>query len=64
MLLTLKAKLYPTIEQKKMLVDTMEQFNNACNSISKIAFELRCYEKSSQKAHDFSRGMNGVHLSN
>jgi IS605 OrfB family transposase len=45
MLLTLKAKLYPTIEQKKMLVDTMEQFNNACNSISKIAFELRCYNK-------------------
>ncbi len=45
MLLTLKAKLYPTVEQKKKLVDTMEQFNNACNSISKIAFELNCYNK-------------------
>lgn len=45
MLLTLKAKLYPTVEQKNKLVDTMVQFNNACNSISKIAFELKCYNK-------------------
>lgn len=45
MLLTLKAKLYPTTEQKKKLVDTMEQFNIACDLISKIAFEDKCYNK-------------------
>ena len=45
MLLTLKAKLYPTVEQKMKLVDTMEQFNNACDTISKIAFENKCYNK-------------------
>ncbi len=45
MLLTLKAKLYPTVEQKKKLVDTMEQFNNACDCISKIAYDGKCYNK-------------------
>ena len=45
MLLTLKAKLFPNKEQKEKLVATMERFNEACNKISVLAFEQKCYNK-------------------
>jgi len=45
MLLTLKAKLSPDREQKEKLVATMERFNEACNKISRLAFEQKCYNK-------------------
>ena len=38
MQLTTKIKLKPTEEQKKLLLDTMKLYNNACNRISEIAF--------------------------
>lgn len=41
MKLTIKAKLLPTSEQKESLVKTMEIFNDACNYISKIAWEKK-----------------------
>ncbi|WP_217423071.1 transposase [Methanocella conradii] len=45
MLLTLKAKLQPTEEQGRSLLKTMERFNAACNSISKVAFSSKTYNK-------------------
>jgi len=45
MLLTLKVKLQPSEEQRKLLLDTMEQFNAACNRISVEAFSTKTYNK-------------------
>jgi len=42
---TLKVKLLPSPEQSSALKDTMCQFNKACDSISKTAFENKCYSK-------------------
>lgn len=43
MKLTVKVKLLPTPEQKASLVKTIEVFNEACNYISKIAFEKKTF---------------------
>jgi predicted transposase len=45
MLLTLKTKLKPTIEQRLKLLKTMESFNAVCNDISKDAIESRAFSK-------------------
>ena len=42
---TLMIKLAPTPEQHQALLETMERFNEACNSIAKTAFELRTASK-------------------
>src|SRR5574343_169807 len=43
MKLTVKVKLLPTPEQKASLVKTIEVFNEACNYISKIAFDKKTF---------------------
>src|SRR4030042_1856501 len=45
MLLTLKAKLQPTEEQRRKLLSTMETFNAACDDISEAAYESRTFNK-------------------
>jgi len=45
MLCTLKIKLVPTVKQFEQLMDTMKQFNLACNYISQIAFDLKTFGK-------------------
>jgi IS605 OrfB family transposase len=45
MKLTLKIKLQPSSEQHQALLETMEQFNAACNYIAQIAFEHRLANK-------------------
>jgi IS605 OrfB family transposase len=45
MLLTLKVKLKPTIEQRLKLLKTMESFNAACDDISKDAHESKTLNK-------------------
>ena len=45
MLYTLKIRLYPSSEQAKQLLQTMERFNVACNAISKLAFESKTFSK-------------------
>lgn len=42
---TLKIKLLPTTEQQQYLLHTMEQFNAACDDISKFAFEHTMFSK-------------------
>ena len=42
---TLKIKLLPTPTQHQQLLDTMKAFNNACNEISKVAFDNKIYSK-------------------
>ena len=44
-LYTLKIRLYPSSEQSEQLLHTMEQFNAACNAISKIAFDNKTFGK-------------------
>ena len=39
MLLTIKAKLNPTDEQRQALLATMERFNEACNYVSSLSFQ-------------------------
>lgn len=43
MKLTVKVKLLPTSDQKSSLLKTMEAFNDACNYISKIAWETKTF---------------------
>jgi IS605 OrfB family transposase len=43
MRLTLKIKLLPTIEQEKLLLETMKEANLACNVISDVAWEKRIF---------------------
>lgn len=45
MLCTLKIKLMPTTEQFDALLETMKRFNQACNYISKIAFNSKTFAK-------------------
>jgi len=45
MLLTLKAKLQPTEEQRVKLLSTMETFNAACDTISRVAYESKTFNK-------------------
>jgi IS605 OrfB family transposase len=45
MLLTLKVKLQPTQEQRQKLLRTMETFNQACDDISKNAYESKTFNK-------------------
>ena len=45
MLYTLKIRLYPSDEQARQLLITMEHFNAACNVISQIAFENKIFGK-------------------
>jgi len=45
MLLTLKVKLQPSEEDKQKLLTTMETFNQACDDISKIAYESKTYNQ-------------------
>lgn len=45
MLYTVKIRLYPSSEQSEQLLKTMEQFNAACNVISKIAFDNKTFGK-------------------
>ncbi len=42
---TLQIKLLPDEEQKQALVDTFVAFNEACDFVSKIAFEKKLYNK-------------------
>jgi putative transposase len=43
MKLTVKVKLLPTSEEKQSLLKTMERFNDACDYISKVAFENKLF---------------------
>lgn len=45
MLCTMKIKLVPNKEQFNSLLETMKQFNLACNKISKIAFDSNTFSK-------------------
>ena len=45
MLKTLQIKLLPDDDQKQALIDTFLRFNNACNFVSKIAWEKRRFNK-------------------
>jgi len=45
MLLTLKAKLQPTKEQRQKLLSTMKTFNAACDTISREAYSSKTYNK-------------------
>ena len=45
MLLTLKVKLQPTREQRQKLLRTMETFNQACDDISREAYESKTFNK-------------------
>lgn len=43
MKLTLQIKLNPSAEQKKLLLDTIVQANDACDRISRVAWEKRIF---------------------
>lgn len=45
MLKTMKIKIIPTDTQYQQLLDIMKAFNQACNHISKIAYESKVYSK-------------------
>ncbi len=45
MLKTLQIKLLPDDNQKNILLDTFRQFNEACNFVSKIAWDNKIYNK-------------------
>lgn len=45
MKLTLQIKLLPSIEQAESLKKTISVFNEACNAISTIAWERRCFRQ-------------------
>ena len=45
MLLTLKVKLNPTDEQRLQLLKTMETFNAACDTISRVAYVSKTFNK-------------------
>ncbi|WP_370573942.1 RNA-guided endonuclease InsQ/TnpB family protein [Methanomethylovorans sp.] len=45
MLLTVKVKLYPSEKQHSMLLNTMGQFNKACNYISEVTWTNRVFGK-------------------
>jgi IS605 OrfB family transposase len=52
MLLTIKAKLNPTDEQRQALSATMERFNEACNYVSSLSFQEQTFGKRTlQKQH-------------
>jgi|WetSurMetagenome_2_1015567.scaffolds.fasta_scaffold747569_1 putative transposase len=38
-------KLEPTEEQHELFLDTMHRFNEACNAISEVVFEMYCANK-------------------
>lgn len=51
-LLTVKAKLNPTDEQRQALLTTMERFNEACNYVSSISYQDGVFGKRTlQKQH-------------
>ena len=45
MKLTLKIKLLPTDEQSEFLLNTIKEANDACNNISDIAWETKCFNQ-------------------
>lgn len=45
MKLTAKLKLLPTPEQRKLLLETLERANEACNSISQTAWDTQTYRQ-------------------
>jgi len=45
LLLTLKVKLQPTEEQGQKLLRTMETFNQACDNISKVAYDSKTFNQ-------------------
>ena len=45
LLYTVKVRLYPSSEQSEQLLKIMEQFNSACNVISKVAFDNKTFSK-------------------
>ena len=45
LLLTIKAKLKPTEEQRQKLLRTMETFNRACDDISKEAYDPKTFNQ-------------------
>ncbi|MGE9809957.1 RNA-guided endonuclease TnpB family protein, partial [Ferroplasma acidiphilum] len=45
MLETLQIKLLPDDNQKALLLGTFKQFNEACNFVSKIAWDNKIYNK-------------------
>ncbi len=45
MLKTIRVKLLPTQDQKKILLDTMKVVNTACNSISEFAFQNKVFNR-------------------
>ncbi|MGC8645876.1 MAG: RNA-guided endonuclease TnpB family protein, partial [Thermoplasmata archaeon] len=45
MLKTLQIKLLPNNKQRQILIDTFKKFNEACNYVSRIAFEKKLYNK-------------------
>jgi IS605 OrfB family transposase len=42
-IITLKLKLLPTLEQKKLLIETIREANAVCSAISEVAFEKRIF---------------------
>ena len=59
---TLMIKLAPTNEQHNILLETMERFNEACNSIAGVAFELKTANKIrlQQSVYHSIRGVFGL----
>lgn len=45
MLCTMKIKLITDAEQHRKLLETMKRFNEACNEISRVAFENNTFSK-------------------
>ena len=45
MLKTLQIKLLPNDDQKEAIMDTFIKFNEACNFVSRIAFERKLYNR-------------------
>ena len=45
MLKTLQIKLLPDDNQKNILLSTFKKFNEACNFVSKIAWDNKIYNK-------------------
>lgn len=60
--LTAKVKLQPTREQHKLLLDTLEAANAACNSISQIAFKTATFHPVELQKICYSQSREGFRL--
>lgn len=62
MLKTLKTKLFPTSEQRHILLDTMHNFNEACNVLACFAFEHKVFNKFALQKQMYSQIRQDFHL--